>query len=225
MKPPRSPWLIASAFVAGWSPEAEATPPEACVAPDPQIMAAVGDAGCSALLIGRDKILTAAHCADPRRFQLSAVKLSSGPYRERLTVTRCTQHPRFDGKTADFDLAVCQLEHEVVSVKPVELGAIEPATRQEPVCAVAFRGQPRARARRTLPGRISQLTSSRTARLDLKACAGDSGSPIFLMRSGGWQAFALLSGGEAASSTCSQFATATRLAPSLEWIRAQAQIP
>jgi hypothetical protein len=181
---------------------------------------AIGDAGCSALLVGPTTILTAGHCADPRRYQLKSVTFGRGEARQVVGIASCEPHPSFDGVSPDFDLALCRLAAPVTGVRPVELAtAAEPAKIVgRSACVMGYRDEGAERTLRASSARVRQVPSAGSARLVVESCAGDSGSPVFLSAAGRLVPFGVLSGGEAGGARCSNVTTAARLAPALEWL-------
>jgi hypothetical protein len=175
MRAPRLAFVLTVAVAGFGASPSSAGEPDVC-RDRASVMSAIGDAGCSALLVSRNRALTAAHCIDPRRHELRAISFRAGAARRDVAVTRCEAHPRFDGVSADHDVALCWLKEPVDDVTAVELSASAANARVgEPACVIGFQGAVGSRHVSGRAARVKQQPTATTARLAFESCAGDRG--------------------------------------------------
>lgn len=151
-------------------------------------------AACTATLIGKRTVLTAAHCVlDPNTYQkLWPINfyiggLSGTKYAAASTVA----HPSYAGANQN-DIAVVRLAKDVMGVTPVGIAASAPS-QGEGVVLVGY-GLPaestgKYGTKRKAPNTIGKLTSTvitfyGASGVNGNVCNGDSGGPTFAMRGG-----------------------------------------
>lgn len=79
-------------------------------------MTTIDGGGCGGVLVAPDAVLTAGHCVSPppRTVAVGGLRYD-GSDGERRRVVRVARHPRYDGKTLRFDVAVLRLDAPVAA--------------------------------------------------------------------------------------------------------------
>jgi hypothetical protein len=119
---------------------------------DPQVfeMFIVGDNGagayCSATLIAKRTLLTAAHCVDPRTIGANAITIYAHNFDDdtNVPVTKMTRvidqryHPNWNGVSGGFDIGLAQLEDETgVYPKPWNRASMS-SMKNAPIRAIGY---------------------------------------------------------------------------------------
>ena len=179
--------------------------------------------GCSATLIGRRTVLTAAHCVDTSNLDPS-VQLGYASD-ETLLAQRSALEGAFVHPSADFDIAVMRLKQKIIGVVPSRLPESSPHAGEEiTVVGYGLTDDPdnpylRNAKKKVGTNRISSVWgdyfdfASTTA-----TCNGDSGGPSFALRSGVERIVGVHSRGD-----CGSHSIDANVAAALQWIASVAQ--
>jgi hypothetical protein len=173
---------------------------------------------CTATLVGKRTVLTAAHCLLDSASAVFCLKVGSSSYRVKDRVI----HPDWDTLAVDNDIGLVTLETE----PPVEPSGVTqaPPARSQPVMLVGF-GSTKAGVlatgdKRVAENRVDQMWSTRfsikgTGDGAGNVCKGDSGGPVFAEVGDRLVQVGVSSSG---SATCGELAYATRVDVYRPWL-------
>jgi hypothetical protein len=140
---------------------------------------------CQGALVGQRSLLLPAHClrSDAVLKQGTLVVHAPADKQYHLPLASCLAHPRSTPGSSEFDVAICALPERHLSVI-LELASSDDRwlQRKTAVFAVGFdvAGASSVTSLRMNTGHLrTAFPSTSTAILDLVACHGDSGVPIF----------------------------------------------
>jgi secreted trypsin-like serine protease len=173
---------------------------------------------CTATLVGKRTVLTAAHCLLTSATAVFCLEVGSSSYRVKERIV----HPNWDTLAVDNDIGLITLDRE----PPVEPSGITeaPPAQSQHVMLVGFgstkAGQLATGDKRIAENRVHQLWSTRFSIKGTgdgvgNVCKGDSGGPVFAEVGDRLVQVGVSSSG---SSTCGELAFATRVDVYREWL-------
>lgn len=161
-------------------------------------------ANCSASFIGKNKILTAAHCLDKETYacetynvvfdyKRSSIPMAGAHTVDKSQVYSCKKiiYYKFDQTMASEDLAVIELDRDVVGRSPIELDLKASLKVNDPLLMI---GYPLGISQKVVTdGRVVKLDKKNVSfRHNLDTFSVNSGGPIF--RADGTQVGVLVRG-------------------------------
>lgn len=187
---------------------------------------------CGATLIDPSHVMTAAHCADvvdgalgagpvlasQLRIVVGTTVLNSaqGQARGITSPSAVSIHPRYNGRTSAYDVAVIRLDSPVSGIRPIRLDAVNSSAFEKPGRLVKVAGwgatrsgaRPVDRMREARPPIVSDTTARQAygssfvpslmvaaGKKGVDTCQGDSGGPLFVPVSGGYRQIGITSFG------------------------------
>lgn len=152
---------------------------------------------CSASLIRRDVVVTAAHCAGGDPSDGIVFRLGDGQSGRTFSVKRFVRHPFYDPESSRvewrfrFDIAIAELSEPVPEDRAAILPLGDDAVLGETLYVVSWLwlegNRPRQRACPVIPGRTGLVT------LGCPARGGESGAPVIRRTDEGLELVAVVS--------------------------------
>ena len=187
---------------------------------------------CGATLIDASHVMTAAHCADvvdgafgagpvpasQLRIVVGTTVLNSaqGQARGITDPSAVSIHPRYNGRSDAYDVAVIRLDSPVSGIQPIRLDPMNSNAFEKPGRLVRVAGwgstrsggRPVDRMREARPPIVSDITARQAygssfvpslmvaaGKKGVDTCQGDSGGPLFAPVSGGYRQIGITSFG------------------------------
>ncbi len=148
-------------------------------------------ANCSASFIGKNKILTAAHCLDEKTYacdtysvvfdyQRTEIPMASAHILDQSQIYKCKKviFTKFDPSVQGIDLAVIELDRDVVGRKPIELDFSQNLKVNDPLVMI---GYPMGISQKVVEsGKVLRVDKKNVSfSHDLDSFSVNSGGPIF----------------------------------------------
>ena len=158
-----------------------------------------GFAGCTASLITPDTVITAAHCLEDFPCNRLSLRTEGG---QVAAAENCFMHPSWSGGTSN-DVGIVTLRTSITGITPVNIHTSRDLGTGELVVLSGYGdSEDNEDVLKATLNYISSFTTSRVTTFYQfgqenigTTCVGDSGSPLFIYRSGQWKTIGTLSGG------------------------------